>query len=132
MTVPPPGFSSPAEAPPPSAAEPWIESAEGGLFFLNAVLAAPALLVLLPLALARVCEGLGFARGTELFSVVPTVAGAFVPWLGWLALLPLVTAAWNLKREKRPLPRALLLAFVLVHGAVLVYTLRSWIVGGTA
>ena len=103
---------------------PWIETPEGGLFFVNAVLAGPPLLALFPLALGKLLRLLGIVEGPSvLLDTIPTVAAHVAPWAGWVALVPLVTTAKNLAVARRPVVRLTLVFFLLLHVGVLVYTI---------
>ena len=85
-----------------SANEPFVETPAGGLFFLNAVLAAPALLVLAPVVVRGLLRGIGAIEGpTALLDPVPAVAAYAGPWVAWLSVVPLWTSWHNLRM---PLP----------------------------
>jgi hypothetical protein len=105
-----------------SAREPFVETRAGGLFFLNAVLAGPALLVLWPLLLRALLGGSGGpGRLSVLLDPVPALAGHVGPYIAWLSVIPLVTTLLNLRM---PLPagaRWTLRALVLVHVWVLAW-----------
>ena len=100
--------------------EPFVETRAGGLFFLNLVLAGPALLVLWALLLGALL-GPGSGRAAALLAPFPAVAAAVGAWLAWLAAVPLATTVLNLRM---PLPKGArwtLRALVLVHGWVLAW-----------
>ncbi len=108
--------------------EPWVETRAGGLFFINALLAAPALMVLYPVALRgllRVFAGL--ERPVPILDTVPLVAAYIAPVVGWLALPAGALALWNLRMVDRRWARALLVLFVALHAGVLVYTAARWL-----
>lgn len=118
------------EIDPGSADSPWIESREGMLFFLNAVLVAPELMVLFPLAVRSLLSALGRPdRPSPILDTIPAVAAHVLPWVGWLLVVPLATAAWNLRVATRAVPRLALAGFLLVHLLFLAYTVRVWMSG---
>lgn len=108
--------------------EPWIESRAGGLFFVNAVLVAPELVVLFPLLLGWTLRGLGLLRGTSRFiDTVPAVAAYVLPWVGWFLVIPLVTTLRNLRMEGvGTWPRRALYAMAALHLVFLGYTAWRW------
>jgi hypothetical protein len=108
------------------AAEPFVETRAGGLFFLNLVLASPALIVLWPL-LARALLGEAGAPGRIAALLLPVLvlAAQVGPYVGWLAAIPLATALHNLRMPLPGAARWTLRALALVHVWVLVWwTLR--------
>lgn len=112
----------PPEVPPASEA-PWIETRAGGMFFVNAVLAAPVLMTLYPWTLRWILRAVGVLnRPSKVLDPVPAVADHLIPVLGWFAL----PAAWlvvrNLRIVERPWPRRLLWLFLAVHAGTVVYT----------
>lgn len=114
-----------------AAEEPWIETPAGGLFFVNALLVTPAAVALLPLLLGALLRALGLVRGSVFFDVIPAVADHFVPYLGWVAVVPLWTVVRNLRMEMGSRPRVALAAFLVVHACVLTYTFWRWVFGTT-
>ncbi|MDT8339877.1 MAG: hypothetical protein RQ751_00055 [Longimicrobiales bacterium] len=108
---------------PAAAAPPWIETRAGGLFFVNALLVAPALSALYPWSLRWLLRASGLVEGpSRILDPVPAVADHFIPVLGWLAL-PAVWLVWrNLRLVGPGWPRRLLLAFLVVHLGTLAYT----------
>ena len=109
----------PAEDEPPDR-EPFVETRAGGLFFLNAVLAAPALIVLTPLLVRGVLRGIGALEGpTRLLDPVPAVAAYAGPWIAWLSVIPLWTIVRNLRMELPAAARWTLRGFALLHAGVL-------------
>lgn len=119
------GGRSPADLPPP---EPWIETPAGGLFFVNALLVAPAAMALLPWLLGAIARAAGVVRGASpVLDTIPTMAWYFLPRLGWLAL-PAAWLAWKgLRTVARPGPRRWLLLFLVVHLATAGLTLARWV-----
>jgi len=112
----------------PKREEPWIETARGGWFFVNALLVAPELVVLFPLTLQFVVGLLTPERNPSPFlDTIPFVASKSIPYVGWLLVIPIWTTARNLRIEPLLLPRAALSAFLLLHLSFLAYTVLSWI-----
>ncbi len=108
--------------------EPWIETRQGGWFFVNAVLVAPELVVLFPLALGGLLGLLVPDRGPSPFiDTIPFVASKTIPILGWLLVVPIWTTIHNLRMEGFKLPRIVLGGFLLIHLSFLVYAVRSWV-----
>jgi hypothetical protein len=108
--------------------DPWVESRAGGLFFVNALLAAPALMVLYPFLLRAVLRAaVGFDRPSPLLDTVPLVAAHVAPVVGWLALPAAALVVWNLRMVERRWARVLLWSFLVLHLGVLVYTAARWI-----
>lgn len=106
--------------------EPWIESGPGVLFFLNALLAAPILLTLYPIALRFVLRTTGLLdRPSRVLDPVPAVAAHFLPVLGWLAVPAFGLVIWNLRSIDRPWARRGLWLFGAVHIGTLIFTLRA-------
>lgn len=106
---------------------PWIESRAGGLFFVNALLAAPALMVLYPVGLRAFLRAVaGLERPVPLLDTVPLVAAYVAPVVGWLALPAAALAIWNLRIVDRGWARALLVVFLLLHVGVVAYTALRW------
>lgn len=118
------GPPSPASSP----EAPWIETREGGLFFLNAVLVAPELVVLVPLTLRTVFDLLVPDRGASPFlDTIPFVASKSLPIIGWLLVIPIWTTVRNLKIARRPLARAALVVILLIHLSFLGFAILSWL-----
>jgi hypothetical protein len=106
----------------PTGSEPFVETRAGGLFFLNAVLAAPALIVLMPLLARGALRAIGALEGpTRLLDPVPAVAAYAGPWIAWLSVIPLWTIRRNLRMELPAAARATLYACALLHAAVLAW-----------
>lgn len=113
---------------PTRAESPWIESRAGGLFFVNALLAAPALMAVYPLVVRALLETLaGFDRPSPILDTVPLVAAYVAPWVGWVALPAAALVLRNLGMTDRPWARGFLWAFLGIHVTVLAYTLARWI-----
>jgi hypothetical protein len=101
---------------------PFVETPAGGLFFLNAVLAAPALIVLAPTLVRGLLRGLGALEGpTPLLDPVPAVAAHAGPWVAWLAVVPLWTTWKNLGMELPDAARWTLRACLVLHAGVLAW-----------
>jgi hypothetical protein len=106
----------------------WIETRQGGLFFVNAILVAPELVVLFPLTLQLLVGLIAPERNPSPFlDTIPFVASKSIPYLGWLLVIPIWTTLKNLRIESLPIPRAALLVFLLLHVSFLGYTLLSWV-----
>jgi hypothetical protein len=107
--------------------ERWIETRRGGLFFVNALLIFPEVMVLFPL-LTRVIlrAGGGLARVAPILDTFPTIAEYLLPRIGWILLLPIGLVAHNLSLEGAPVPRLALALFLLVHLAFLGWTFAVW------
>ena len=108
--------------------EPFLETRAGGLFFLNAVLAGPAVLVLWPVLLRALLGGAGGRLGA-LLDPVPAVAAEVGPYIAWLAAIPLVTTLLNLRMPLPGAARWTLRALALVHVWVLAWwtlTVLGW------
>ncbi|MDT8368464.1 MAG: hypothetical protein RQ745_04615 [Longimicrobiales bacterium] len=107
-----------------SPSAPWVETRAGGLFFVNAILAAPVLMALYPWSVRWVLRALGaLDRPSRVLDPVPAVADHLIPVLGWLA----IPAAWlvirNLRIVDRVWPRRALHLFLVLHLGTLGYTL---------
>ncbi len=108
--------------------EPWIETRQGEWFFLNAVLVAPELVVLVPLALGLAIGFLVPDRGTSPFlDTIPFVASRSLPVVGWLLVIPIWTTLKNLRMKGPLLPRLVLGVFLVSHLAFLGYAVRGWV-----
>lgn len=107
--------------------EPWIETREGGWFFVNALLIMPELVVLIPLVARGVVSLLAPHRPPSPFlDTIPFVASRALPFSGWLLVVPMGTVLWNLRLERKLLPRLFLVLFLVLHLAFFGYTVRSW------
>ena len=108
--------------------EPWIETPQGGWFFVNALLAAPELTVLFPLAAGLIVSFLAPNRDPSPFlDTIPFVASKAIPYLGWLLVIPIWTTVRNLRMGGRLLPRVALGFFLVLHFSFLGYTVWSWV-----
>jgi hypothetical protein len=113
---------------PRRAETPWVETRAGGLFFVNAVLVAPVLMALYPLALRALLRALvGFERPSPILDTVPLVAAHVAPVVGWLAAPAAGLAIWNLRLADRGWARVLLVLFLVAHLGTLAYTLWRWL-----
>lgn len=108
--------------------EPWVETPQGTLFFLNAVLAAPVLLLMVPLLLGGILRGARLVTGPSAFlDPVPAVFAHVAPVVGWLAVLPAALCVKNLTMIRRPWARRALLLFLGLHVGVVAYTVFRWV-----
>ncbi len=97
------------------------------LFFVNALFVIPEYCVLLPLGLRTLLRGLGRAANPSVFlDTLPTLAGHFLPYIGWLLLLPIGLTLKNFKVERGRWRRAVLVLFLLSHVGFLRYTVFLW------
>lgn len=111
--------------------ERWVETTEGGLFFVNALLAAPELVVLVPLGMKAMLRSLGLVgEASVYFDTFPMLAGYVLPWAGWLLAIPIWTTVRNLRMETPRWASAALLGFLAVHVSFLAWTVGWWITGG--
>jgi hypothetical protein len=126
---------TPSASPAPGAAssgpheERWIETREGGLFFVNALFLFPYLMLLVPLLTRIFVRGVlgGLSEVSVILDTFPTMAEYLLPRMGWLAALPAWLAWKNLSLETRTLPR-LALGFLLVcHVGVVAWTVAGWL-----
>ena len=108
--------------------EPWVETTPGGWFFVNALLVAPELVVLFPLLAGRVVSFLAPGRDPSPFlDTIPFLASKALPYVGWLLVIPIWTAAKNLRMDL-PLPaRISLVLFLVLHVSFLGFTVGSWL-----
>jgi hypothetical protein len=101
-------------------ATPFVETSQGGLFFMTAVMAAPALLVLWPVLLRALLRGVGALEGpSPLLDPVPALAREVGPYVAWLSTIPLWTCGRNLGMSLPAPARWVLRTFVTVHVGVL-------------
>ena len=107
--------------------EPWIETTQGGWFFVNAILVAPELVVLFPLLAGMVVSLLAPGREPSPFlDTIPFVASKAIPILGWLLVIPIWTTIRGLRIGGLLVPRIVLGVFLVSHLAFLGYTVGSW------
>ena len=111
----------------PGAGDPWIESREGMLFFVNALFVIPEYCVLFPLGLRTLLRSLGLASSPSVFlDTLPVLATHFLPYVGWILVLPIALTVKNLRLERHGLRRGALLLFLVSHLGFLGYTVRLW------
>lgn len=113
----------------PDAESPWLETPSGWLFFLNLLMATPALVVLFPVAVGGFLRGVGLVGGefSPYLDTIPWVVSYAVPYVGWLTLIPLVTIARNLRMAIPSWARRMLWAFAVVHVMVLGMAALHWV-----
>jgi hypothetical protein len=117
----------------PSRGEPFVETPAGGLFFLNAVLAAPALVVIWPVLLRGLLRGVGALDGpSALLDPIPAYAAEVGPFVAWLSGVPLFTSLRNLRMELPPPARWTLRAFVALHAGMLVWWVLELVAAAAA
>lgn len=111
-----------------SADEPWVETPAGGLFFVNAVLVGPELVVLFPLVVGAILRGTGLLEGPSRFiDPVPRVAAHVLPWVGWMLIGPLWLTVRNLRMEGvKAWARIALYGMAGLHLLFLGYTVWRW------
>jgi hypothetical protein len=112
--------------------EPWIESREGMLFFVNALFVIPEYCVLFPLGLRTLLRSLGLASGPSVFlDTLPTLATHCLPYVGWFLVVPIVlifkTFSVEGSGERSRWRRGALSLFLVSHLGFLGYTLRLWL-----
>ncbi len=115
-------------SPDPSPEELWIETKRGGLFFVNALLIFPHVMVVVPL-LTRIlvrARG-GLQEEAVIVDTFPLLAEYLLPRMGWLLVIPIGLVVWNLRLEEARLPRAGLLAFLALHLLALGWTVATWL-----
>ncbi len=105
---------------------PWAETPEGARFFVNAVLVAPELIVVFPLAVGGALRAMGLVQGpTDFLDVVPWVAAHAIPYVAWLLPIPIWTTLRNLKVASGRI-RVVLFGFLALHSSFLGYALLRW------
>jgi hypothetical protein len=113
--------------PPAPDGDRWIETRRGGLFFVNALLIFPQVMVLVPLLTRMAVRSLGgLPREAAIVDTFPIVAEYLLPRIGWLLLGPVVLVAYNLRLEPDPLPRSGLWTFLVIHLVFLGWTVGVW------
>ena len=116
---------------PPREGDPWVESKSGSLFFINALLTAPLLVVLFPLLLRAGLRAAGVLTGPfPIIDAFPTIAAYLVPYGAWLLLGPIYLIVRNLRMERILAARLALVFFSLLHLGFIVYAAWWWITGG--
>lgn len=111
-----------------SRTQPWVETRSGALFFVNALLIFPHVMVTVPL-LTRVLVRLrgGMPGETTIVDTFPMIAEHLLPRLGWALVIPMALVVLNLRWETARLPRVALLGFLALHGAYLGWTVATWL-----
>jgi hypothetical protein len=105
----------------------WIETRRGGLFFVNALLIFPYVMVLVPLVTRTVVRARGgLPEASDIVDTFPLLAEYLLPRLGWMILIPLALVIRNLKIEPDPRPRTVLLGFLAMHLLFLGWTVGVW------
>lgn len=105
---------------------PWVETPEGARFFVNAVLAAPELIVFFPFVVGLALRVTGLVRGPTIFlDVVPWVAAHAIPYVAWLLPIPIWTTLRNLKVASGRI-RVVLFGFLALHSSFLGYAVLRW------
>lgn len=118
----------PAPSLPESGEPPWVETRAGAVFFVNALLAAPALMAVYPWALRWMLRAAGVLnRPSRILDPVPAVAAHVAPVVGWLALPALAFCLYGFRLADRRWARVLLGVFAVAHAATLIYTVGRWI-----
>lgn len=118
----------PTPSMPTSEDPPWIETRSGMVFFLNALLASPLLIVAYPWAVRWLLRATGLLdRPSRILDPVPAVAAHMMPVLGWLALPALGFAIYGLRLADRRWARILLILFVIGHIGTVIYTIGRWV-----
>ena len=110
-----------------SADEPWVETREGGLFFVNALLIFPHVMVLFPLITRTVVRaGGGFADASPIVDTFPEIAEYLLPRAGWLLVVPIALASYGLRITRAAWARLALAVFLATHLAFLGWTVGVW------
>lgn len=107
---------------------PWIETRAGMVFFLNALVATPLMIVAYPWLLRWLLRVTGLLdRPSRILDPVPAVAAHMAPVLGWLALPALGFAIYGLRVVDRRWARILMALFLIGHIGTLIYTIGLWV-----
>ena len=107
--------------------ERWIETRRGGLFFVNALLIFPHVMVLVPLLTRILVRSRGGLPGeSQIVDTFPTLAEYLLPRVGWILVVPLALVIQNLRLEPATGPRIGLWIFLGLHGTFLLWTLGVW------
>jgi len=106
----------------------WIETREGGLFFVNALFFFPYLMLLVPLLTRVFVRGVvgGFEEPSVIVDTFPMLAEHMLPRMGWLLALPLWLVRRNLAVERRTGPRLALWGLLVLHAATLGWVVTGW------
>jgi TRAP-type uncharacterized transport system fused permease subunit len=106
----------------------WIETRRGGLFFVNALLIFPYVMVLVPLATRTLVRARGgLPEASEILDTFPILAEHLLPRIGWMILVPLALVIKNLGIEEDPRPRAALWGFLGLHLLFVAWTVGVWV-----
>jgi len=107
---------------------PFLETPAGGLFFVNLLLATPAMVVMVPLVLKGIASTLGLVRGpAPILDTIPIVVGHALPFIGWVFVLALLPIAKNLKMTLPTWAGRALRFFAMIHVGVVGYSVLSWL-----
>jgi hypothetical protein len=107
--------------------ERWIETRSGGLFFVNALLIFPEVMVVVPLVIRLAARAGGeLARVSPMLDTFPAIAEYLLPRIGWILLLPIGLVLHNLGLERGLRPRLALGLFLLGHLTFLGWTIAVW------
>jgi len=107
--------------------EPWIETREGMLFFVHALFVIPEYCVLFPLGVRTLLRASGLVSSPSVFlDTLPTLANHFLPYVGWILLLPIGLILKNFSAERARWRRGALAFFLLSHVGFLSYTVYLW------
>jgi hypothetical protein len=118
---------TPSAPPETGEQELWIETRRGGLFFVNALLIFPQIMVLVPLLTRIFVRSRGGLREeSQIVDTFPTMAEYLLPRMGWLLIVPIVLVLYNLRIEGGFWPRVGLAGFLLLHLLFLGWTIGVW------
>ena len=107
---------------------PWVETRSGSLFFVNALLIFPHVMVIVPLLTRMMVRGAGgMQREVPIVDTFPLIAEYLLPRAGWLLVLPIALVVLNLRWERAALPRAGLFLFLFLHAGFLAWTVATWL-----
>ncbi len=105
----------------------WIETREGGLFFVNALLIFPHIMVAVPLLTRMFVRWRGGLQGEAVIvDTFPLLAEHLLPRMGWLLVIPIALIVMNVRWETRTGPRLALGLFFALHLAALGWTVATW------
>lgn len=113
----------------PETEAPWLESSSGWLFFLNLLMVTPALVVLFPVVVGGLFRAVGLLGSdfSPYVDTIPWVMSYAVPYVGWLALIPLLTIVRNLRMAIPPWARSSLWVFAAIHVMVIGMATMHWV-----
>jgi hypothetical protein len=113
--------------PGPVTDERWIETRRGGIFFINALLIFPQIMVMIPLVTRVFVRARGGFPGEEpIVDTFPLMAEHLLPRMGWLLVIPIALVVYNLTLEDAPWPRIGLGFFLFLHLCFLGWTVGVW------